>query len=164
MRNKAYKIRLPQTSIQPTLNHLIKEGYVKRIGLSASYQLTHTGWNVTSAIRHDFLMLVVTHFAFPSLVAFLTTMITNHFTEIVSWLSKLLQFRWWCRRSAAGRIHIAFQQSFLSFVLLQIISYVFKSRISILIAVVAIAVAIVIGMRWYTGRGSLPSDFYKCPF
>ncbi|MGI6721093.1 MAG: hypothetical protein ACOX4I_00830 [Anaerovoracaceae bacterium] len=71
--------KIPKTSFKPTLNSLIEKGLLRRSPVSGVYQVTHDGWNNYYLRRIEVLKLVVTHVAFPSLVAFVTTVIANTF-------------------------------------------------------------------------------------
>ena len=71
-----YIARIPEDSFEPALRSLQNNEYVQRIGSSPFFQVTHRGWNVLSAMRNDWIRLILTHVVFPSIVAFVTTLIT----------------------------------------------------------------------------------------
>lgn len=79
--NRTFSTQLSPTVFDNALKHLQKEGYIKHLGFSPYYQVTYDGWNVMSVQKHDIIMLIVTHFLFPSAVAFITTLITLFLTK-----------------------------------------------------------------------------------
>lgn len=64
------------TTLQNSLNILIEEGLIKRAIMGEFYQVTARGWRNLNIQKHELLKAIVTHVAFPSLVAFITALLT----------------------------------------------------------------------------------------
>lgn len=70
------KIKASSAEIEAALSFFREEGFLKRPAFARIYQVTYDGWRNRSLRRHEILTTVVTHFLFPSLVAFVTTIVT----------------------------------------------------------------------------------------
>ena len=73
------KISVSDDSLDPSLDALVEEGLIRKPSNFAIYQVTHAGWYHRQIRAKEIVHAVVTHFLFPAGVAFLTTLLTNHF-------------------------------------------------------------------------------------
>ncbi len=67
-----------------SLQYLIDAGLVAHAPASASvYQVTHLGWYNKTIHRTEICNMILTHVAFPSLVALLTTLVTEFIARLL---------------------------------------------------------------------------------
>lgn len=71
-----FKLGIPAIYCEPALKHLIETGCIKRMHAGDVYQVTYTGWFSRELRRSELANKIMTHFLFPSLVAFITTILT----------------------------------------------------------------------------------------
>ena len=73
--------------LSSSLSNLQKEGCVVKPMMGDIYQVTYNGWQLQAAIRSERRKLILTHVAFPSLVALITTILT---LLISSWVGNVI--------------------------------------------------------------------------
>lgn len=82
------KIKNRKGFLSSSLDNLQKESCIDKPAMGDLYQVTYDGWQLPSAKRAERRKLIVTHVAFPSLVALITTILT---LLIGSWLNNIIQ-------------------------------------------------------------------------
>ena len=70
--------KLPKNKLatSSSLDYLISIGMVKKVNSGPVYKVTPQGWRNSSVREHEIVVAVITHVLFPSLVAFVTTLLT----------------------------------------------------------------------------------------
>lgn len=68
--------RITQNELEEILDYLAGNRLIRRAPGGPAIHVTQDGWYHRSIRLHDFMQAVVTHIVFPSVVAFLTTIIT----------------------------------------------------------------------------------------
>lgn len=73
--NPIRKLRIDSRYYQEAINNLAAEGLIKKYTRD-TYQVTYQGWHNQAVRREERFKLMLTHVAFPSVVALITTLIT----------------------------------------------------------------------------------------
>lgn len=68
-------LKIKKTALKPSIGFLIDEGLLKKAPGGSSYQVTYRGWHHNSVHAREVSKLLLTHVAFPSFVALLTTVL-----------------------------------------------------------------------------------------
>lgn len=71
------RISVDAPSFDPSIEYLISTGLLSRKGSSPALHVTHLGWINRSITKAKIAELLLTHAAFPSIVAFLTVLLTK---------------------------------------------------------------------------------------
>lgn len=95
-RSSVSKVRNKKGFLSSSLSNLVEEKCLQKPTMGDIYQVTYHGWQLPSAIRSERIKLVLTHVAFPSLVALITTILTLLFS---SWVSNVVSIN----QNADGR-------------------------------------------------------------
>ncbi len=69
-------IKYSVASLHASLNYLQDNQFIVKPNSGPVYQVTHIGWYQGFIRRSEVLHMLLTHVAFPSLVAFITTLLT----------------------------------------------------------------------------------------
>mgnify|MGYP007101912449 CR=1 FL=1 len=77
------KIKNRKGFLSSSLVNLQKENCIDKPAMGDLYQVTYNGWQLPSARRAERRKLILTHVAFPALVALLTTVITLLVTALL---------------------------------------------------------------------------------
>ena len=69
-------IKLSEADLEVSLQYLLKHEFITKPSSGSVYQVTRSGWYNRYVRRREILSLILTHVLFPSVVAFITTIIT----------------------------------------------------------------------------------------
>lgn len=73
---KPLRLRLSPAFLDASLSRMLSLGLLERPTAAPVYRVTYEGWFVRQVRVREILRLIVTHVLFPSLVAFITTLLT----------------------------------------------------------------------------------------
>lgn len=73
--------KVQPSNFHGTMQYLIDNNLVKKSGASYHYQLSYLGRENSYLTRCEIMRAILTHIVFPSVVAFITTIITLFFTS-----------------------------------------------------------------------------------
>ena len=70
------RAKVNQSIFNEALKNLMKNGLIRHAPGGPCYQVTYPGWNFREELRAENISKLLTHVAFPSVVAFITSLVT----------------------------------------------------------------------------------------